>query len=232
SYNASSVPILNLALSSKKLPQDQLFDLGQNFIRPQLATVNGAALPSPYGGKILQAQVDLDQQAMQAHHVSADDIVNAISAENLVLPAGTQKIGKFEWNVALNATPTVRDHINDLPVKKVDGTIIYVRDVAYAHDASPPQTNIVRVNGARAVLMSILNAGSASTLDIIAGIKARLPRIEAGMPSGLDLHMVGDQSPFIKAAVAGVLRAGAIAAALTGLMILLFLGSWRSTIII
>jgi multidrug efflux pump subunit AcrB len=232
SYNASSVPILNLALSSKKLPQDQLFDLGQNFIRPQLATVNGAALPSPYGGKILQAQVDLDQQAMQSHNVSADDVVNAISAENLVLPAGTQKIGKFEWNVDLNASPTVLHRINDLPVKKVDGTVIHIGDVAYAHDGSPPQTNIVRVNGARAVLMSILNAGSASTLDIIAGIKARLPRIEAGLPSGLDLHMVGDQSPFIKAAVTGVLREGAIAAALTGLMILLFLGSWRSTIII
>ena len=162
SYNASSVPILNLALSSKKLPQDQLFDLGQNFIRPQLATVNGAALPSPYGGKILQAQVDLDQRAMQSHNVSADDVVNAISAQNLVLPAGTQKIGKFEWNVGLNASPTVLDRINDLPVKKVDGTVIHVRDVAYAHDGSPPQTNVVRVNGARAVLMSILNAGSAS----------------------------------------------------------------------
>jgi multidrug efflux pump subunit AcrB len=232
SYNASSVPILNLALSSKKLPQDQLFDLGQNFIRPQLATVNGAALPSPYGGKILQAQVDLDQRAMQSHNVSADDVVNAISAQNLVLPAGTQKIGKFEWNVGLNASPTVLDRINDLPVKKVDGTVIHVRDVAYAHEGSPPQTNIVRVNGAKAVLMSILNSGSASTLDIIAGVKARLPRIEAGLPSGLDLHTVGDQSPFIRAAVTGVVREGAIAAALTGLMILLFLGSWRSTIII
>jgi multidrug efflux pump subunit AcrB len=232
SYSASSVPIINLVLSSKKLPQDQLFDLGQNSIRPQLATVNGAALPSPYGGKILQAQVDLDQQAMQSHNVSADDVVNAISAQNLVLPAGTQKIGKFEWNVDLNASPTVLDRINDLPVKKVDGTVIHIRDVAYAHDGSPPQTNIVRVNGARAVLMSILNAGSASTLDIIAGIKARLPRIEAGLPSGLNLHMVGDQSPFIRAAVSGVVREGAIAAALTGLMIMLFLGSWRSTVII
>src|SRR6201996_3575595 len=232
SYNASSVPILNLVLSSKKLPQDKLFDLGQNFIRPQLATVNGAALPSPYGGKILQAQVDLDQRAMQSHNVSADDVVNAISAQNLVLPAGTEKIGKFEWNVDLNASPTVLDRINDLPVKKVDGTIIYVRDVAYAHDGSPPQTNIVRVNGARAVLMSILNAGSASTLDIIAGVKARLPRIEAGLPSGLALHTVGDQSPFVKAAVTGVVREGIIAAGLTGLMILLFLGSWRSTAII
>src|SRR3984893_11287803 len=124
--HASSVPILNLALSSKKLPQDKLFDLGQNFIRPQLATVNGAALPSPYGGKILQAQVDLDQRAMQSHNVSAEDVVNAISAQNLVLPAGTEKIGKFEWNVNLNASPTLLDHINDLPVKKVDGTVIHV----------------------------------------------------------------------------------------------------------
>src|ERR1700722_9739263 len=222
SYNASSVPILNLVLSSKKLPQDKLFDLGQNFIRPQLATVNGAALPSPYGGKILQAQVDLDQQAMQTHNVSAEDVVNAISAQNLVLPAGTEKIGKFEWNVNLNASPTMLDHINDLPLKKVDGTVIHIRDVAYAHDGAPPQTNIVRVNGARAVLMSILNAGSASTLDIIAGIKARLPRIEAGMPSGLDLHMVGDQSPFIRAAVTGVVREGAIAGGLNGFVILLF----------
>src|SRR6476660_9263936 len=232
SYNASSVPILQLALSSKKLPEDKLFDLGQNSIRPQLATVKGAALPSPYGGKILQAQVDLDQQAMQANHVSADDVVNAISAQNLVLPAGTEKIGKFEWSVALNSSPTIVDRINDLPVKKVNGTVIYVRDVAYAHDGSPPQTNIVRVNGAKAVLMSILNAGSSSTLDIIAGVKARLPRIEAGLPAWLDLHTVGDRSPFIRAAVTGVVREGAIAAALTGLMILLFLGSWRSTVII
>src|ERR1700693_6043197 len=160
SYNASSVPILNLVLSSKKLPQDKLFDLGQNFIRPQLATVNGAALPSPSGGKILQAQGDLDPQAMQTHNGSADDVVNAISAQNLVLPAGTEKIGKFEWNVDLNASPTLLDHINDLPVKKVDGTVIHIRDVAYAHDGSPPQTNIVRVNGARAVLVWILNFGS------------------------------------------------------------------------
>src|SRR5258708_29893398 len=163
---------------------------------------------------------------MQSYIVSADDVVNAISAQNLVLPAGTQKIGKFEWNVGLNASPTVMDRINDLPVKKVDGTVIHVRDVAYAHEGSPPQTNIVRVNGAKAVLMSILNSGSASTLDIIAGVKARLPRIEAGLPSGLDLHTVGDQSPFIRAAVTGVVREGAIAAALTGLVIPLFLASW------
>jgi CzcA family heavy metal efflux pump len=232
SYNASSVPILQLALSSKQLPQDKLFDLGQNSIRPQLATVNGAALPSPYGGKILQAQVDLDQQAMQSHHVSADDVVKAIAAQNLVLPAGTEKIGKFEWNVALNSSPAIAERLNDLPVKKVNGTVIYVRDVAYAHEGSPPQTNIVTINGTRAVLMSILNAGGASTLDIINGIRARLPRVTAGLPAGLDLHIVGDQSPLVRAAVAGVVREGAIAAALTGLMILLFLGSWRSTCII
>jgi multidrug efflux pump subunit AcrB len=137
-YNASSVPILQLALSSKSLPQMKLFDLGQNFIRPQLATVAGAAVPSPYGGKILQVQVDLDQHAMQAHNVSAEDVVNAVSAQNLILPAGDEKIGKFDWNVALNASPKAcSTEINDLPVKKVNGTIVYVRDVAYVHDGSP-----------------------------------------------------------------------------------------------
>jgi multidrug efflux pump subunit AcrB len=232
SYNAATVPILQLALSSKQLPQMQLFDLGQNFIRPQLATVAGAAVPSPYGGKILQAQVDLDQQAMQAHNISANDVVEAISAQNLILPAGDAKIGKFDWNVALNASPVLLDKINDLPVKKVNGTIIYVRDVAYVHEGSPPQTNLVRVNGARAVLMTILKAGSASTLSVIDGVKSLLPRVEESLPSGLSVRAVGDQSIFVKAAIFGVLREAALAAGLVGLMILLFLGSWRSTIII
>jgi multidrug efflux pump subunit AcrB len=232
SYNASSVPILQLALSSKKLPEMQLFDSGQNFIRPQLATVAGAAVPSPYGGKVLDVQVDLDQQAMQAHNVSAEDVVDAVSAQNLILPAGDEKIGKFDWNVALNASPVSLERINDLPVKKVGGTIIYVRDVAYVHKGAPPQTNLVRVNGARAVLMTILKAGSASTLDIITGIKKLLPRVEESLPAGLDLHAVGDQSVFVKAAVFGVIREAALAAALVGVMILLFLGSWRSTVII
>ena len=232
SYNAATVPILQLALSSKQLPQMKLFDLGQNFIRPQLATVAGAAVPSPYGGKILQAQVDLDQQAMQAHNVSADDVVNAISAQNLILPAGDAKIGKFDWNVALNASPTLLDRINDLPVKKANGTVIYLRDVAYVHDGSPPQTNLVRVNGARAVLMTILKAGSASTLAVIDGIKSLLPRVEESLPSSLNLRAVGDQSIFVKAAIFGVLREAALAAGLVGLMIFLFLGSWRSTMII
>jgi multidrug efflux pump subunit AcrB len=232
SYNASSVPILQLALSSKQLPQMRLFDLGQNFIRPQLATVAGAAVPSPYGGKILQAQVDLDQQAMQAHNVSADDVVNTISVQNLVLPAGDEKMGKFDWNVALNASPVLLEQINELPVKKVNGTIIYIRDVAFVHTGSPPQTNLVRVNGARAVLMTILKAGSASTLSVIEGIKSLLPRVQESLPSSLNLRAVGDQSIFVKAAVFGVVREAALAAALVGLMILLFLGSWRSTVII
>ena len=232
SYNASSVPILQLALSSKKLPQMQLFDFGQNFIRPQLATVAGAAVPSPYGGKILQVQVDLDQQAMQAHNVSADDVVNTISVQNLILPAGDEKVGKFDWNVALNASPVVLERINDLPVKKVNGTVIFLHDVAYVHQGSPPQTNLVRVNGSRAVLMTILKAGAASTLSVIDGIKSLLPRVEESLPTSLNLHAVGDQSIFVKAAVFGVVREAALAAALVGLMILIFLGSWRSTVII
>ena len=232
SYNASSVPILQLALSSRTLPQMKLFDIGQNFIRPQLATVQGAAVPSPYGGKILQVQVDLDQQAMLAHNISAEDVVNAISAQNLILPAGDQKIGKFDWNVALNASPVMLDKINDLPVKKVNGAVIFVRDVAFVHQGSPPQTNVVRVNGARAVLMSILKAGSSSTLDIIDGIKSLLPRVQESLPASLNLHAVGDQSVFVKAAVFGVIREAVLAAVLVGVMILLFLGSWRSTVII
>ena len=232
SYNAATVPILQLALSGKKLPQMQLFDLGQNFIRPQLATVAGAAVPSPYGGKILQAQVDLDQHAMQAHNVSADDIVNAISAQNLILPAGDAKIGKFDWNVALNASPVLLDRINDLPVKTVNGTVIFLHDVAYVHEGSPPQTNLVRVNGSRAVLMTILKAGAASTLNVIDGVKSLLPRVQESLPAGLSVHAVGDQSIFVKAAIFGVLREAVLAAALVGLMILLFLGSWRSTLIV
>jgi multidrug efflux pump subunit AcrB len=232
SYNASSVPILQLALSSKRLPQMKLFDLGQNFIRPQLATVAGAAVPSPYGGKILQVQVDLDQQAMQAHGVSADDVVNTVSVQNLILPAGDEKVGKFDWNVSLNASPVALERINDLPVKEVNGTLIYMRDVAYVHNGSPPQTNLVRVNGSRAVLMTILKAGSASTLNVIEGIKSLLPRVEESLPASLNLRAVGDQSIFVKAAVFGVIREAALAAALVGVMILLFLGSWRSTLII
>ena len=232
SYNASSVPILQLALSSTKLPQMELFDQGQNFIRPQLATVEGAAVPSPYGGKILQVQVDLDQRAMQEHNVSAEDVLNAVSAQNLILPAGDQKLGPYDWNVALNASPVVLDHINGLPVKTVNGTVIYIRDVAFVHEGSPPQTNVVRVDGAKAVLMTILKSGAISTLDVIDGVKRLLPRIKETLPASIIVHAVGDQSIFVKAAIFGVLREAVLASALVGLMILLFLGSWRSTMII
>ena len=216
SYNASSVPILQLSLSSTKLPQRELFDQAQNFIRPQLATVEGAAVPSPYGGKILQVQVDLDQRAMQQHNVSAEDVLNAVSAQNLILPAGDQKIGPFDWNVALNASPIILDQINGLPVKVVNGTVIYICDVAYVHEGSPPQTNVVRVDGVKAVLMTILKSGSVSTLDVIGGIKGLLPRIKEILPSSINLQAVGDQSLFVKAAISGVLREGLLAAALVG----------------
>jgi multidrug efflux pump subunit AcrB len=231
-FNASSVPILQLALSSKTLSQVKLFDDGQNFIRPQLATVAGAAIPSPYGGKVRQVQVDINQQKLQAYHLSAQDVVNALAAQNLVTPVGTEKIGKFEYVVALNDAPRQIAELNDLPIRKVNGTIVYVHDVAFAHDGSPPQNNLVRVDGNHAVLMTVLKSGSASTLDVINGIKALLPKIQESLPKSLELHAVGDQSVFVNDAVSGVIREGAIAAALTGLMILLFLGSWRSTLII
>jgi multidrug efflux pump subunit AcrB len=232
SYNASTVPILQLALSSSKLPQDELFDQAENFMRPQLATVEGAAVPSPYGGKILQVQVDLDQRAMEEHNVSAEDVLDAVSAQNLILPAGDQKIGPYDWNVALNASPIILDHINGLPVKTVNGTVIYIRDVAFVHEGSPPQTNVVRVDGAKAVLITILKAGAVSTLDVISGIKGLLPRIKETLPPSINVNAVGDQSIFVKAAIFGVLREAVLAASLVGLMILLFLGSWRSTMIV
>jgi len=231
-FNASSVPILQLALSSNALSQSSLFDFGQNFIRPQLATVPGAAIPSPYGGKVRQVQVDINQQKLQAYGLSAQDLVNALSAQNLITPVGTEKIGRFEYIVSLNDAPQQIAELNDLPVRKVNGTLVYIRDVAFVHDGSPPQTNIVRVDGNHAVLMTIQKSGSASTLDVINGVKALLPKIEESLPKSLHLHAVGDQSVFVNGAVSGVIREGAIAAALTGLMILLFLGSWRSTLII
>ncbi len=231
-FNASSVPILQLALSSKTLSQSQLFDTAQNFIRPQLATVAGAAIPSPYGGKVRQVQVDLDQQALQSHHLSAQDVVQALAAQNLIIPTGTEKIGRFEYTVDLNDAPRRIASLNDLPIKRVDGTLVYVHDVAQVHDGSPPQTNLVRVNGSHAVLMTILKAGSVSTLDVIAGVKRLLPQIRASLPPGLTLSPIGDQSVFVTSAVTGVVREGVIAAALTGVMILVFLGSWRSTLII
>jgi multidrug efflux pump subunit AcrB len=232
SFNASSVPILQLALSSSQLSQTKLNDLAQNVIRPQLTTVAGASLPYPYGGKVRQVQVDLNQQALHSYGLSANDVVNALSLQNLITPVGTEKIGTFEYTVNLNDAPRQIAMFNDLPIKTVNGTVVYMHDVAYVHDGSPPQTNIVQVAGKNAVLMTIQKTGSASTLDIIAGVRRLLPDIQKTLPDSLQLTVVGDQSTFVKDAVSGVIREGLIAAALTGLMILLFLGSWRSTLII
>jgi CzcA family heavy metal efflux pump len=238
SYQASSVPILQIALSSKtddaekRLAQMELYDLGENFIRPQLASVAGAAVPAPFGGKVKQIQVDLDQRALQANGLSAADVVSAIKTQNLIIPAGTEKIGRFEWNVLLNSSPTEAAEINNLPVKEVNGTIIYLRDVGFAHQGYPPQTNLVRVDGKHASLLTVLKIGGASTLTIVADIRTVLKRLEQSLPTSLKIDVVGDQSTFVRAAVTGVAREAAIAAVLVGLMILLFLGSWRSTVII
>jgi len=232
SYNASSVPIIQVALSSDTMSQTTLNDLAGNFIRPQLATVAGAALPSAYGGMVRQVQIDLDQRALRSYGLSAQDVVNALAQQNLITPVGTQKIGMFEYTVNLNDSPKRIADFNDLPIKVINGVVVYMRDVAYAHDGSPPQTNVVQMDGRKGVLMTVMKAGSASTLDVIAGVKKLLPSIAATLPQGLELKLIGDQSDFVKSAVAGVLREGLIAAALTGLMILLFLGSWRSTLII
>src|SRR6202047_4670502 len=232
SFNASSVPILQLALSSQQLSETILFDQATSFIRPQLASVAGAAIPLPYGGKVRQVQADLNQQALHTYGISANDVVNALSIQNLITPVGTQKIGKFEYTVNLNNSPSDIAAFNDLPIKTVSSTVIYMRDVAYVHDGSPPQTNVVHVDGKSAVLLAVVKAGATSTLAIISGIKQLLPSVAKTLPASLNLTAVGDQSVFVTSAVSGVIREGAIAAALTGLMILLFLGSWRSTLII
>src|SRR5882672_3177636 len=232
SFNASSVPILQLALSSQQLSETILFDQASSFIRPQLASVAGAAIPLPYGGKVRQVQADLNQQALHTYGISANDVVNALSIQNLITPVGTQKIGTFEYTVNLNASPPDIAAFNDLPIKTVNGTVIYMRDVADVHDGSPPQTNVVHVDGKNAVLLAVIKAGAVSTLSIISGIKQLLPSVTKTLPSGLNMTAVGDQSVFVTSAVSSVVREAVIAAALTGLMILLFLGNWRSTLII
>ncbi|CAB3750070.1 efflux RND transporter permease subunit [Paraburkholderia humisilvae] len=231
-YNASTVPVLQIALTSDTLDEQKLADYATNFIRPQLLSVPGVAIPTPYGGKIRDVQIDLDPLALQQKHLSAQDVANALAQQNQIIPAGTEKIGRFEYNIKLNNSPRQIAALNALPIKTIGGTTIYIRDVAHVRDGYPPQTNVVRVDGHRAVLMSILKNGNASTLDIIAGVKAQLPRIEETLPPSLKLVTMGDQSTFVKGAVSGVAREGIIAAALTSLMILLFLGSWRSTLII
>ncbi|HEY0748262.1 MAG TPA: efflux RND transporter permease subunit [Steroidobacteraceae bacterium] len=232
SYNASTVPILQLALSSESIPEQEIFDLGNNILRTQLATVAGASLPYPLGGKQRQVQVDLDPRELRARGLSANDVVAAIGSQNLILPAGTEKIGDREYFVKLNASPEQIEAMNDLPVKISNGSMVYVRDVAHVRDGYPPQTSIARVDGKRAILMNVLKTGDASTIDIINGINEKLGPARATMPKDLKLVALSDQSVFVRGAISGVVRESAIAAALTGLMILLFLGSWRSTLII
>jgi multidrug efflux pump subunit AcrB len=232
SFNASSVPIFQLALSSDQMSETQVFDSALNFIRPALAPVPGASLPLPFGGKVRQIQADLNQQALHQYGVSANDVINALSLQNLITPVGTQKIGPYEYTVNLNDSPKAVEAFNDLPIKTVNGTVIYMRDVAYVHDGSPPQINAVRVNGASAVLLTIMKSGASSTLDIINGVKRLLPSVSQTLPDSLKLTAAGDQSVYVTDAVSSVIREGVIAAALTGMMILLFLGSWRSTLII
>jgi CzcA family heavy metal efflux pump len=231
-YSASTVPILQLALSGLGMSEGKLFDTAQNQIRPGLVTVPGAAIPYPSGGRTRQIQIDLDPQALQSKGLSAQDVGNAIAAQNQINPAGFAKIGGFQYNVRLNNAPGSIEELNNLPVKVVGGATIYMRDVAHVRDGSAPQTNVVHVDGNRSVLMTVLKNGTTSTLAIVQGIKDALPNIQSTLPDTLKVVPIGDQSIFVKAAVEGVVKEGAIAAALTSLMILLFLGSWRSTVII
>jgi multidrug efflux pump subunit AcrB len=232
-YSASSVPVLQLALSGKDLSEQQLNDYGLNFIRTQLITIPGTAVPYPYGGKQRQVQVDLNPPALESKGLSALDVVNAIAVQNLILPTGTSKIGGKEYNVDIpNAAPQTIADLNRIPIKTIGDTTIYMKDVAWVRDGFPPQTNIVRVNGQRSVLLTIQKAGDASTLDVISGIKSILPRIAATVPTQLKMSPLADQSIFVKGAISGVVREALIAACLTAFMILMFLGNWRSTIII
>jgi multidrug efflux pump subunit AcrB len=231
-YDASTVPILQLGLSGKGLSEQQLNDLGVNFIRPQLATVPGAAVPIPYGGKVRQIMVDIDSQQLTAKGLSATDVVNAVNAQNVILPSGTAKIGPTEYNVGLNGAPVSVEELNNMPVKSVNGATVYIHDVAHVRDGYAVQQNIVRQDGQRGVLLSIQKSGNASTLSIVSAVRAALPKIAATLPSQLVMRTLLDQSLFVRASLFGVLREGIIAGALTSILILVFLGSWRSTLII
>jgi len=231
-YSASSVPILQLGLGGKNLSETQLSDAGTNIIRTQLATVQGASVPTPYGGKPRQIMVDLDPDALKAKGLSGVDVSNAISAQNLILPAGTAKMGKREYNVLLNSSPDVLDELNNLPIKEVNGAMVYIRDVAHAHDGFAVQTNIVSTNGKRGALLTVLKSGDASTMSVVQRIKDALPLIQPSLPPGMEVSPMFDQSLFVRSSIEGVVREALIAACLTAAMILLFLGSWRSTLIV
>jgi multidrug efflux pump subunit AcrB len=231
-YNASTVPIIQLALSGKGLPEQALFDLGLNFVRVPIVTVPGAAMPYPFGGKFRQVQIDVNPDAMRARGLSAQDVAVAFAQQNLITPVGTEKIGTFEYAINLNDAVPIVKKMGDLPIKTVNGAMVYVRDIAQVRDGNPPQQNIVHVDGNRSVLMFVLKNGAVSTLAIIDGVKQKMQEMKKTLPSALTLTAIGDQSIFIKAAIGGVIREGIIAAALTSVMILLFLGSFRSTLII
>src|SRR5580692_4881288 len=231
-YDAASVPILQLGLSSKTLKEQEIFDQGNNFIRTPLATVQGAAVSYPFGGKSRQIMVDLNLDELYAKQLSPADVSNALTLQNLILPTGTAKIARTEYQVRVNSSPILLDDLNNLPIKTVNGVTVYMKDVAQVHDGYSVQTNIVRTNGSRGVLITITRNGQASTLSIVNAVKAALPRILANVPPELKVTALGDQSVFVRASINGVVREALIAAGLTGLMILLFLGSWRSTLIV
>jgi CzcA family heavy metal efflux pump len=233
SYSATNVPVINVGLSSKSLSEQQLNDYGLNFVRTQLITVPGAAIPYPYGGKQRYVEIDLDYKALQGYGLTPADVVNTINAQNLILPSGTQKIGRFEYQVGVNASPPTFDQLNAIPIKTLaNGTTVYIRDVARILNGSIPQTNIVRFNGTRSTMLVVQKTGSASTLDIVQGIKNKIPRLKQTLPPELDISTLSDQSIFVTGAIEGVVRETVIAACLTAIMILLFLGDWKSTLII
>ena len=231
-YSAATVPIMQLALSGKGLTEQNLADMAMNSLRTRLVTVPGSAIPYPFGGKARQVQIDLDAAALQARGLTGQDVANALAAQNVLTPVGTQKIGNFEYAVNLNNAPSDLKDLADLPIKEVNGAMVYVRDVANVRDGNAVQTNIVHVDGGRSVLMSVLKSGATSTLAIVDGIKSMLEEIKPSLPDALVVKAIGDQSIFVRSAIGGVIKEGVIAAALTSLMILLFLGSWRSTVIV
>jgi multidrug efflux pump subunit AcrB len=231
-YSASTVPIIQLALSGKGLTEQNLVDLGMNFVRPRLITVQGAGIPWPFGGKAPQVMFDLDTAALQSRGLTGLDVAHALAAQNLITPVGSEKIGDFEYNINLNSAPSNISELGDLPIKNVGGAMVYMHDVAQVHDGNAVQTNIVHVDGNRSVLLSVFKNGTTSTLDIVSGVKKMLAIIKPSLPGALDIKPIGDQSIFVRAAISGVVREGVIAAALTSLMILLFLGSARSTLIV
>jgi len=231
-YDASSVPIVQLSLSGEGLSEADLYDLGISFIRPRLANVNGAAVPLPYGGKVRQIMVDTDPNLMYSKHLSATDVSTAISQQNLILPAGTARIGDREYVVKMNSSPEEVSALNDLPIRAANGSVVFIKDVAQVREGFAEQTNIVRQDGKRGALLTVLKNGETSTLDIVDGVKQSIPRITAGLPPALRVVPLFDQSIFVRESISEVVREATIAAGLTGLMILLFLGSWRSTIIV